>query len=240
MSPSAYYDEFWRASTYSLYNLAELASLQEEFNGRQKQPSILEYPGAPIALPVQKHHPLRKIENSRESIREFSGDTMTLHEISDILSSFRCIKDLEHRTYPSAGAMYGLEIFCATYDVASYENKLLYYNPDRHAISVIGETPMWSEASSNCNIVTNTTPNCIILFVSFPERLTSKYGERGGRFSLIECGAALQQISMHVAASRTLAGCPIGGLVDSYWLDALGLENDRAQLMLGYACGKRA
>lgn len=235
-----YYDKFWRASTYSPYNLAELAKQQDAFSGQQKQASILAYPQKPTSLPVQKRHPLRKIENKRRSIREFANDKLTTSDLSDILSSFRSTTDLEHRTYPSAGAMYGLEIFCVTYDVEGYQNKLLYYNPDQHAISIIGEAPTWDEASINCNIETDGAPQCIVLFVSLPERLTAKYGERGGRFALLECGAALQQLTMHIASSRNLAGCPAGGLIDAYWLEKLGLSSPMQQIMVGYICGKAA
>jgi SagB-type dehydrogenase family enzyme len=238
MSLSDSYDQFWRASAYSPYNLAELARQQDAFNGQQKQASILTYPQKPLPLPVQKRHPLRNIENRRKSIRTFTGTRLTTADLSNILSSFRSTSDLEHRTYPSAGAMYGLEIFCVTYDVENFTNKLLYYNPDHHAISVVGDAPSWDEASNNCNIDTDGSPQCIILFVSLPERLTAKYGERGGRFALIECGAALQQLTMHVASSKSLAGCPVGGLIDAYWLRQLNLSETSHQVMLGYVCGK--
>lgn len=233
-----YYDTFCRASTYSPYNLAELAKQQDAFSGQQKQASVLTYPQTPTPLPVQKRHPLRKVEDKRQSAREFSDQPLTTVDLSDILSSFRCITDLEHRTYPSAGAMYGLEIFCVTYDVKGYENKLLYYNPDQHAVSIIGDAPAWEEASTNCNIETVGKPQCLILFVSVPERLTAKYGERGGRFALIECGAALQQLTMHIASSKQLVGCPVGGLMDDYWLDKLDLSSSKQQITLGYVCGK--
>jgi SagB-type dehydrogenase family enzyme len=237
MTIPEHYDDFWRASTYSPHNIADLAKLQEAFSGQKKQPSILAYPQAPIALPVQKRHALKKLENTRRSIRKFSGGTLKLIDLSDILSSFRSTSDLEHRTYPSAGAMYGLEIFCVTYDVEGYENKLLYYNPDQHAISIIGNAPDWSEASENCNVDTDGSPQCIVLFVSLPERLTAKYGERGGRFALIECGAALQQLTMHVANNKRLSGCPVGGLIDGYWLKKLNLTSPNQQILLGYICG---
>ena len=39
----------------------------------------------------------------------------------------------------------------------------------------------------------------MVVAVLFPGRLTGKYGERGGRFALLEAGAVMQQRSLKVA-----------------------------------------
>lgn len=237
MKLAPHYEEFWQASSYTPYNLAEMSALQQTFAGQQQQPSLLEYPAKPVPLPRPRQKSLHKIENNRKSIRQFTADTFTVQDVSELLSSFRMLDSLEHRTYPSAGGRYGLEIFCAALTIDGLAREIFYYNADLHALSSTGKTlPSWETLSPNINLTTDTPPQCLILFASQPERLTDKYAERGGRFALIECGAAMQQLALHLAATDHLGGCPVGGLVDKYWTNLLGLDGS-TQIMLGYACG---
>lgn len=237
MNSAPNYEEFWQASSYSPFNLAEMGNLQETFSGQRQQPSLLEYSAKPLPLPRLKRHALAGIENNRKSVRQFTDNPLSMQDLSNLLSSFRALDSLEHRTYPSAGGRYGLEIFCAALHVEGLERELFYYNADLHAMSTIGKTlPSWKELSPYVNLTTNQPPQCLLIFVSFPDRLTAKYAERGGRFALIECGAAMQQLTLHIAATKHLGGCPIGGLVDRYWTDLLDLDQT-AQIMLGYGCG---
>lgn len=238
MSQADYYEQFWEASAYSPYNLAELAAQQEAFAGQSEQASVLEYPATPRVLPLPKRNPLTPIEDNRRSSRAFTGEPLSQKDFGLLLASFRATSSLEHRTYPSAGARYALEVFCIPLQVENYEPQLLYYNPDLHATSVIGPAPSWTELAPNINLNAAKPPQCLIIFASLPQRLTDKYGERGGRFALLECGAAMQQLALHIASTRHLIGCPIGGLVDEYWNTLLELQGDRAQIMLGYACGQ--
>ena len=70
----------------------------------------------------------------------------------------------------------------------------------------------------------------------FPNRLTAKYGERGGRFALLEAGAVMQQLSL-TATDLGLAGVVVGGLLDDYWLAQLGLTRTGAVVAFGYLVG---
>lgn len=67
----------------------------------------------------------------------------------------------------------------------------------------------------------------------FPDRLTAKYGERGGRFALLEAGAVMQQLSL-TATDLGVAGVVMGGLLDGYWL---GLTRTGAVVAFGYLVG---
>jgi SagB-type dehydrogenase family enzyme len=231
------FDSFWEKSTYSRFNIKEFAAVQEQYSASDKVESILEYPSAPtkLALPKTKTNYLAK---RRKSERTFSGKSLTRREFGALLSSFYAYNGPEHRSYPSAGGSYAVEVFCIANNVTGFSGKVLYYNPDIHAVSIIDNAPSWDKLSDNINVLTSDTPQCILVFVLFPDRLTAKYLERGGRFGLIEVGAAMQQLANQIAGSKTLKGVAAGGMIDDYWLKVLGLNKTEAKIALGYLCGK--
>lgn len=77
-----------------------------------------------------------------------------------------------------------------------------------------------------------------MVFVAFPERAVLKYGERGGRFALMEVGAAMQQLALQIAESSKLRGVAAGGMFDEVWKQTLKLENTNAEIALSYLVGK--
>lgn len=231
------FDLFWQESTYSRFNVKEFAAVQEQYSAKDKVLSVLEYPSTPLKLTLPKTA-ANRLAKKRKSERVFSDKPLTKRELGIILSSFYAYNGPEHRSYPSAGGSYAVEIFCIANKIDSYTGKILYYNPDLHAVSILGSAPAWDKLSDNVNVLTEGIPQCILIFVLFPERLTAKYLERGGRFGLIEVGAIVQQLAIQIASSKKLKGVPAGGLVDDYWLETLGLSKNEAKIALGYLCGK--
>ena len=78
----------------------------------------------------------------------------------------------------------------------------------------------------------------LVVFVMFPERALDKYGERGGRFALLEIGAAMQQLALQLAGSSKINGVAVGGMLDGTWKQILKLQHTNAQIALGYLIGK--
>lgn len=237
VSADEHFENFWEASSYSKINIRDFASAQEQYNSKDKEDSILEYPAKPTTLPLPKSR-VNKIAKKRQSERTFSDQALSEKELGQILSSFYAHNGLEHRAYPSAGASYALEIYCIANHVENHSGKILYYNPDLHAVSEIGIAPSWSDATDNIYVETVGVPQCILVMVLFGHRLSEKYLERGGRFGLIEVGAAVQQLSLQIAESKNLKGVAAGGLIDDYWLEQLNLSSEEAKVALGYLCGK--
>jgi SagB-type dehydrogenase family enzyme len=231
------FDTFWKDSSYSRFNIKEFANVQEQYNAKDKITSLLEYPSTPQKLGLPRTL-ANFLSRKRKSERVFSKKELTKRELGILLSSFYASNGLEHRAYPSAGGSYAVEVFCVANNVSDFTRKILYYNPDINAVSVIGDAPGWSELSTRVNVQTEGTPQCLLIFVIFPDRLTTKYLERGGRFGLIEVGAAMQQLAIQIAGTRKLKGVAVGGLIDDYWLKTLGLNKAEAKIALGYVCGK--
>lgn len=231
------FDKFWEASSLDRFNVQQFSQQLNAYDSDNKE-LLLEYPLAPKELPHAKTQ-LNKIAKKRSSDRTFSGKQLSIKDLGRLLSSFYAWNGLEHRGYPSAGATYVTEIFCIAFRAERYTGKVLYYDPEKHGVVVVSDgAPSWDEASKSLNITIDGTPNLLILFVTFPERATAKYGERGGRFALLEVGAALQQLSLQIADSSKLKGVAVGGMLDETCRKWLKLEQTGGQIAIGYLVGQ--
>jgi nitroreductase len=104
-------------------------------------------------------------------------------------------------------------------------------------LSVVGSLPGWSELAEAVNLEPVVgVPQLVFVFVLFPDRVTSKYSERGGRFALIETGHAVQNLALRLV-EEGMVGCEAGGVLDDRIKSLLRLERTTAQVALGYACG---
>lgn len=231
------FDDFWEASSLDRFNVQDFAQRLNNYESDDKE-LLLEYPTSPEVLPLPRTR-LNKISEHRKSDRIFSGKQLSTKELSTLLSSFYAWNGLEHRGFPSAGATYVTEIYIVSFNVENYENKILYYDPEKHGIVTITDhAPSWDEASASLNMNIQGTPSLLLVFVIHPARATAKYGERGGRFALLEVGAAMQQVALQIAESTKLKGVAVGGMLDEVWKQKLGIHTDGAHIALGYLVGK--
>lgn len=231
------FDQFWEASSLDRFNVQQFAKQLNNYDSDSKE-LVLEYPDAPQALPPARSK-VNKIAQKRSSNRKFSDKQLSLKELGQILSSFFAWNGLEHRAYPSAGATYVTEVFCVAFNVEGYSGKTIYYDPEKHGIVVVSNAaPSWEVASQSLNMNIDGEPNLLLIIVTFPKRATNKYGDRGGRFALLEAGAAMQQLSLQIAESSKLKGVAVGGMLDDTWKQSLKLEHTDAHITLGYLIGK--
>lgn len=231
------FDKFWEASSLDKFNVEEFSRQLNTYDSDEKE-LFLEYPVAPKPLPIAKTQ-INKIAKKRKSDRSFSSKELSIKELGRLLSSFYAWNGLEHRAYPSAGATYVLEVFCVAFNVEHYSGKIIYYDSEKHGIVVTpGKAPTWEEASKSLNMDVEGTPHMLVVFVAFPQRALAKYGERGGRFAILEVGAAVQQLSLQIAGSPRLKGVAVGGMLDAVWKQSLKLADTDAQIVLGYLVGR--
>lgn len=237
MKEETFFDKFMQASKLDKFNVQQFSQKLNSYNSDNKELN-LEYPKESLMLPKVKSR-VNKIAQKRKSDRAFSEKAMTNKELSKVLSSFKSWNGLEHRGYPSAGATYVTEIFCIPFNTTEYKGNVLYYDSEKHGVTVVNNNaPNWKNASKILNMNIDGEPNILIIFVVFSDRAVLKYGERGGRFALLEAGAAMQQLSTQIAEAKSLKGVIVGGMHDDEWLNILELENTEAHIALGYLVGK--
>jgi len=241
MTGTELYDLFWENSTLSEATIeAFVATANEKYAGSARPTHRLQYPGSdqPLRRPGDRQF---KQMLRRASSRRFSSRPLDARQVGGILAAFAAHGKDGRRVYGSAGATYPVEIFCLLNNCAGpASGKVAYYNADNHSLAAVRELPSWDAYADAIHLDTQgTVPQLVVVFVLMPERVTEKYGERGGRFGLIEVGAAAQNLALRLV-EEGLVGCAAGGLVDDQIRRLLGLEATTAQIALGYACGIRA
>ena len=91
-----------------------------------------------IELPEPRHDSTISIEQSllhRRSTRSYTGEAVTLQEVSQLLWAAQGITDPRgFRTTPSAGALYPLEVYIAAGNVQNLTTAVYKYVPDKHML----------------------------------------------------------------------------------------------------------
>lgn len=171
----------------------------------------------------------------RQSVREFAGEPISTRELSRLLfygaGCSRPEEDVPKRTYPSPGALYPTEPYLFVLRGEDLDPGLYYYNAQAHALRVIerrdrdelvaaledaflasvGQLPSISELS------------LVVALSGAFGRLKFKYGPRGYRYVLLECGHLAQNLLL-LAAGLGLGGIPYAGFRDDQLNDLIGID----------------
>lgn len=159
----------------------------------------------PIGLPRPALDGRMTVEaalRSRQSIREFRPGSVTIAEIAQILWAAQGMTDRAgHRTAPSAGALYPLEIVLIAGDVESLPAGLYRYGPHEHALE---PGPLGDRRAAAADAALGqgwiADAQAILVVSAVAERTTGKYGRRGVRYIQIEAGHAAQNVYLQVEA----------------------------------------
>lgn len=179
---------------------------------------------------------MAQLMTKRQSKRSFNNTALSEKQLGSLFFAFTQ-KDTTSRLLPSAGGKYPIEVYAFLFNVKSKLNKkIVYYNPDNHSLSEIGECSSWAEIREQFGLELEEDPAIFFVFVAIPERTTEKYGERGGRFILIEVGHYTQNLALRLTAEN-LGGVLCGALHDDEIKKLLNLQNTNALITLGFACG---
>ena len=193
------------------------------------------FPSEDLRLP-RPTDALADLMRSRVSRRELGPRPLSERQLGALFHAFS-ETDSWHRMVPSAGGKYPVEVFAFLFRVeGALAGRAVYYNSDHHSLSAVGACPPWAEARGALGMTAELSPAAMFAFVGWPGRVLRKYGERGGRFLLIEVGHYAQNLGLRVAAEK-LAGYEVGGLHDDRVRALLGLEGSDAAVALGYAVG---
>jgi SagB-type dehydrogenase family enzyme len=183
-----------------------------------------------ISLPEPSYESNFSIEEAllkRRSTREYSGEPLTLDEISQILWAAQGITHEKRlRTAPSAGALYPLELYVVVGDVEGIETGIYRYIPNENILLKIVDGDKRSnitDAALGQEWVENAAINIVITAIY--ERTTVKYGDRGIRYTHIEVGHTAQNICLQ-ATALNLGVVTVGAFHDDKIIHILNLSQD--------------
>jgi len=170
---------------------------------------------------------LEKTLAQRCSVRQYTDQTLTLEEISQLLWAAQGItRDWGGRTAPSAGALYPLEVYVAT------PEGLYHYLPQGHQAKKLSQKDL-RQALARAGLNQSAIHDAPAVFViaAVYARTSGKYGERAERYVKLEAGHVGQNILLQ-AVALGLGGVPIGAFHDDQVQGILSLPADHEPLYL--------
>lgn len=211
---------------YFLLNVNKYQKKEDILEPEQKREILLSSPNLKGLLSLEET--LQK----RRSVREYKKEPLSLKEVSQILWASQGITEGDHRTVPSAGALYPIEIYFVVDNVELLQKGLYHYVPKDHKLILISEGD-FNEKLSNAALgqkwVKEAAVNLIITAV--PERTTQKYGERGVQYVWMEAGHSSQNVYLQ-AVSLSLGTVTVGGFIEEDVKEVLNLPEDTIPLYI--------
>lgn len=131
---------------------------------------------------------------------------------------------LDVRAYPSAGALYPIEVYVVANNVEYLKKGVYHYNVAENCLEYIlnlSENDLTNKFSIRDQSI-DCAPITILLTARF-RRTIYKYGNRGYRFILTESGHLLQNIAL-LSTSYGMGTCDIGGYEDDEINEMLGID----------------
>ncbi len=170
---------------------------------------------------------LEQALNERRSVREYATTPLTLDEIGQLLWAGQGITDDDgHRTAPSAGARYPLELYAIT------ATELMHYLPAGHRVEQradIRTLGALSDAAFDQEFVGNAP--LVVVVAADPARTEQEYGAVAADLVNREAGHAAQNILLQ-ATALGLAAVPVGGFDPAAVARLLALPPGQAVLYL--------
>jgi SagB-type dehydrogenase family enzyme len=184
-----------------------------------------------VALPAPRMegpYCLEELLLARRSRRDFSAETLSLAELSQLLWSAQGITDSRgRRTAPSAGALYPLEIYLVK------EDGIFHYTPEDHSLRVVMDGDFRKdlyEAGLRQEAIMDAPVTIVIAAVT--ARTETKYGSRRSpRYVYLEVGHAAQNVLLQ-AVALDLGAVPIGAFEDLKVKGVMGLPPDHDPVYL--------
>jgi SagB-type dehydrogenase family enzyme len=163
----------------------------------------------------------------RRSVRSFGDTLLTIEQIGQLLWAAQGVTDDEgHRTAPSAGATYPLELDVVTAD------GLARYLPDGHRLAWRGAVDLRATLAEAALGQAAVLEAPLVLVISgVQERTAARYGKRAERYVAMEAGHAAQNVLLE-AVSLDLGAVLVGAFDDVAVRRLLGLADGEAPLYL--------
>ncbi len=183
--------------------------------------------------------------NSRESHRVYTGESMTVTELSYLLWCTQGIKDIRGRAYatlrtvPCGGARHEFECYMAVKNVEGLEPGLYHYLPMHHQIEFLHSQEDLEKfmADSLCGQAWTSRANVVFYYSAVFYRAEWRYGPTAHRVLLIDSGHITENMYL-AATSIGLGGCAIGAVDGKLTDSAFGLDGIEEAMFYAMPVGK--
>ncbi|HWR40536.1 MAG TPA: SagB/ThcOx family dehydrogenase [Patescibacteria group bacterium] len=176
--------------------------------------------------------PLQQAIERRVSLRRYSGEALSLAQLSYLLWSTQGVRRIQGtaatlRTVPSAGARHALETYLLVNRVNGLEPGLYRFLPLEHQLAVVNLAPDMAEQVTDACLKQKFVRESAVTFIwtAVPYRMTWRYSERGYRYLHLDAGHVCQ--NLYLAAEALDAGvCAIAAFQDERLNEVLGVDGE--------------
>lgn len=169
----------------------------------------------------------------RRSLRRYAGTPPTLAQVAQLLWAAQGVTDREgHRTAPSAGALYPLEVTLVVGEVEGLAPGLYRYRPENHTLVQVAagdHRPALGRAARGQSWVARAPASLVLAAVH--RRTAVKYGSRAPRYVQMEVGCAAENVYLQ-AESLGLGTVFVGAFDDQAVQKAVQLAPDEEPLAI--------
>lgn len=170
---------------------------------------------------------LEEVLQRRRSVREFAPKRLADETLGQLFWAAQGVTDRRgHRTAPSAGALYPLELYAVT------ERGVFHYQPKSHCAETVlpGDLrPALQRAALSQGAVGAAA--AVFVVGAVYERTSVRYRARTERYVALEAGHAAQNLLLQATALE-LGTVPIGAFDDARVADVLDLPKSVRPLYL--------
>jgi len=165
----------------------------------------------------------------RRSVRSFANTPLSLEEVSQILwaAGGKTVDGITGptRAYPSAGAVYPLEVYLVAGNVMGLDPGVYRYNWKDNSLIPVREGDKRSElsrASLGQRMITQAPATLVVTM--FPHKIARAYGKRGmDRYISMDAGHLGQNVHLQ-AESMGLGTVMVGAFRDDEVSEVLGIK----------------
>lgn len=190
----------------------------------------------PIALPAPSVRGSTSVEEAlqaRRSVRELADEPLALAELGQLLWAAQGINRPDgHRTAPSAGARYPIELYVIAGRVTGLPAGVYRYRAAEHDLvpHLAGDRrAALVEAAVRQDWIARAP--AVLAITSVDERTRTRYGDRTERYVAIETGAVGENVYLQ-AAALGLGTTMVGAFQDDRIADVLQLDRATRPLAL--------
>jgi SagB-type dehydrogenase family enzyme len=179
---------------------------------------------------------LEEAVKRRRTIRSFTSASLTLEQLSQLLWAAQGITEERgfKRAAASGGALYPMDMYAVVgrAGVEGLQAGIYHYEPEGHTISLLLEGDLREHLARAClhQMWMARAPLSLVVTAEY-SRITSKYGERGVRYALMEAGHAGQNIFLQAEAFGLGAGI-VGAFHDDEVIQVMKIPRSHEPLLI--------